>query len=193
MSTLSGGLALARRGVPVLPLHEPVGAGTPDVSCSCRRADCTSAGKHPRTVHGLADASTDPDVIAGWWRRWPTANVGACTGVKFDALDLDGPPGLCSLAQLLDAGRVPDVLATVVTGRSFSWHLLVPPTGRGNRTAVLDGVDYRGRNGYVVAPPSLHASGRRYAWQAIEPVGPAEHRRILEAAHRGIVVTGAAT
>ncbi len=192
MSTLSGALALARRGVSVLPLHEPVDAGTPTVSCSCRRGDCTSVAKHPRTGHGLADASTDPDVIEGWWRRWPSANVGACTGVKFDVLDIDGPQGLCSLAQLVDAGRVPDVIATVVTGRSFSWHLYVPATGRGNRAGMLPAIDYRGQNGYVVAPPSLHPTGRRYAWQDIEPVGPAEHRRILEAAHRGLVVTGTA-
>lgn len=186
-------LALARRGVPVLPLHEPHEAGTPDVSCSCRRADCVSVGKHPRTSHGLADASRDPDAIAAWWTRWPTANVGAVTGVKFDVLDVDGPTGLCSLARLVAAGKVPDVIATVVTGRPFSWHLLVAVTGAGNRAAMLPGVDYRGAGGYVVAPPSLHASGRRYQWQAIEPVEPVERRRIRAACQRGIVaVEGAA-
>jgi len=187
VSTLSGALALARRGVPVFPLHEPLEAGTATVSCSCGRRDCTSVGKHPRTPHGLADASTDLAVITAWWDRWPTANVGARTGVKFDALDVDGPPGLCSLARLVAAGKVPDVLATVVTGRSFSWHLLVAVTGAGNRAAMLPGIDYRGQGGYVVAPPSLHASGRRYQWQVVEPLEPAEHQRILAACQRGLV------
>ena len=192
MSTLSGALALARRGVPVLPVHEPVGAGTPAVSCSCGRPDCASVGKHPRTPHGLADASVDPDVIEAWWRRWPAANVGARTGVRWDVLDIDGPAGLCSLAQLVAANKVPDVIATAVTGRPWSWHLLVPVTGAGNRAAMLPGVDFRGRSGYVVAPPSLHPSGRRYQWQNIEPVDPVEHQRILAACQRGLRVTGAA-
>ena len=29
---------------------------------------------------------------------------------------------------------------------------------------MLDGLDLKAEGGYVVAPPSLHASGRRYAW-----------------------------
>ena len=31
---------------------------------------------------------------------------------------------------------------------------------------VVPGVDVRGDGGYVVAPPSVHASGRRYTWHA---------------------------
>ncbi len=34
----------------------------------------------------------------------------------------------------------------------------------GNRAGLADGIDIRGDNGYVVAPPSLHASGSRYQW-----------------------------
>ena len=32
--------------------------------------------KHPRTPHGLQDASTDKAVLEEWWRRWPDSNVG---------------------------------------------------------------------------------------------------------------------
>jgi len=52
------------------------------------------------------------------------------------------------------------------------WHILVRPTGAGNRTGLLDHVDYRGRDGYIVAPPSMHASGCRYMWER----SPAQHR-----------------
>jgi hypothetical protein len=34
----------------------------------------------------------------------------------------------------------------------------------GNRVAILPGVDLRGDGGCVVAPPSVHPSGRPYAW-----------------------------
>src|SRR5262249_23231989 len=35
----------------------------------------------------------------------------------------------------------------------------------GNRTGLAPGIDLRGDGGFVVAPPSLHASGRRYGWE----------------------------
>jgi len=35
----------------------------------------------------------------------------------------------------------------------------------GNRTGLAPGIDLRGDGGFVVAPPSKHQSGRRYAWE----------------------------
>ena len=47
------------------------------------------------------------------------------------------------------------------------WHYYLAPTGLGNvRPAGLAHVDWRGRGGYVVAPPSCHASGHPYQWLA---------------------------
>jgi Bifunctional DNA primase/polymerase, N-terminal len=45
------------------------------------------------------------------------------------------------------------------------WHFYLVPTGLGNvHPAGLDHVDWRGRGGYVVAPPSRHATGQPYQW-----------------------------
>lgn len=57
-------LEFASNGFFVLPLHTPGPGG-----CSCRR-DCDSNGKHPRTEHGVKDATTDPEAI-----RPPVGNV----------------------------------------------------------------------------------------------------------------------
>jgi hypothetical protein len=38
---------------------------------------------------------------------------------------------------------------------------------------VLEGVDVRGRNAYVLAPPSLHPSGARYRWIIRGELSPA--------------------
>jgi Bifunctional DNA primase/polymerase, N-terminal len=68
-------LAYARRGWRVLPLWWPAPSG----ECACGRPDCDSTGKHPirRLVpHGLHDATSQLDAVAGWWRSVPYANVG---------------------------------------------------------------------------------------------------------------------
>jgi hypothetical protein len=45
------------------------------------------------------------------------------------------------------------------------WHYYLAPTGFGNASpAGLAHMDWRGRGGYVVAPPSRHASGHPYQW-----------------------------
>ena len=65
---LTAAVSYAVVGWPVIPLHTPR-AGR----CSCGHRACSSPGKHPRTKRGMTDASTDPHLIAGWWRRWPGA------------------------------------------------------------------------------------------------------------------------
>jgi Bifunctional DNA primase/polymerase, N-terminal len=45
------------------------------------------------------------------------------------------------------------------------WHYYLAPTGLGNaHFRGLEQVDWRGRGGYVIAPPSRHASGQAYQW-----------------------------
>jgi hypothetical protein len=153
---LAAALGYAAAGIPVLPLHTP----TSSTTCSCRR-ECTSIGKHPRLQHGLRDASTDPEQVRRWWTMWPQANVGLVTGVVMDVCDIDSENGLAALLELLGDGAVTG--PTVATG-SGGWHVYLTPTGMGNRVRLLPDVDWRGTGGYVVAPPSLHASGQRYRW-----------------------------
>ena len=47
------------------------------------RPDCDrAAGKHPRSAHGVRDASVDEAVVRAWWARWPDANLGLATGSR---------------------------------------------------------------------------------------------------------------
>jgi len=86
-SCLTAALDYARRGWPLIPLH----AATAD-GCSCARDECSSVGKHPRTEHGLKDATTDEGVIGRWWDKWPEANVGIVTGAVSGLVVLDVDP-----------------------------------------------------------------------------------------------------
>lgn len=123
---------------------------------------------HGRLVpHGLHDASSDSAVIRSWWSKVPDANVGLVTGICFDVLDVDGADGEAALDAAMpraaNPGADPVVVGpTVVTGTGT--HVYLRPSGQGNRAGLLPHVDWRGRGGYVVAPPSLHPSGRRYRW-----------------------------
>jgi hypothetical protein len=150
---LDSALGYVALGWPVLPLHT-----WERDRCTCGKP-CESPAKHPRNAHGLHEASTDEDTIVSWWRRWPNANVGLRTGIAFDVLDVDGAEGQ---ASVLAAGSLP-VTPETFTGGGGN-HLLFLPTGAGNRAGLLHKVDWRGQNGYIVAPPSLHASGTTYQW-----------------------------
>ena len=155
-------LEYAERGWVVVPLHTPSAGG-----CSCGWVGCASPAKHPRTTHGLKDASRDPAMIRDWWNIWPEANIGIVTGPESGilALDVDGKPGEESLADFARGGsRLPDTY-TVHTGGGGRHLYFLCPEGtevRNSQSRIAPGLDIRGRGGYVVAPPSLHASGARY-------------------------------
>ena len=146
---------MAAAGWAVIPLYTPIVGG-----CDCHRPDCPSPGKHPRTKNGLLDATTDPVQIRSWWGMWPIANIGIAVPAGFVAVDIDGPEGVEELRAR--SYPLPET-ATVETGRGK--HYLYRTTERiGPKTAVLPKVDLRGPGSYLVAPPSLHHTGRRYSW-----------------------------
>lgn len=73
---LETALAYAGFGWRVIPLHSPLPGG----GCTCGKATCGKAGKHPRIAAWQRDASVDPDQIRAWWKQWPEANVGLLMG-----------------------------------------------------------------------------------------------------------------
>lgn len=157
----SAALYYASIGWPVLPL-KPDGklpalpSAHPDGDPL--RGKCK--GECGRLGHGLHDASTDADQIQQWWTRNPQFNIGLRTGIAFDVIDIDGPDGIRSLAELGD-DVLPDIHGKVSTPRGL--HYFVAPTGDGNRAGVRKGIDYRGQGGFVVASPSI-VDGKRYSW-----------------------------
>jgi hypothetical protein len=184
---LAAALGYAARGIPVYPVHWPhptTGGAALACSCPCGPS-CDRPAKHPLVRHGVKDATTDPEVIGRWWHRWPQANLGLATGIIFDALDVDGPAGLATLRQLARTAELRLSGPLVATGGG-GWHYWFRPTGLGNRPPrSLDHVDWRGRGGCVLAPPSRHVSTGTYRWlrgldQAPLPEVPAALRELLD-------------
>jgi predicted P-loop ATPase len=196
MTLLEHARAYAARGWPVLPLHAIAGG-----RCTCGRPsgkgpdECGSPGKHPRTARGLTEASTDVDDLDQWWGRWPSASIAIRTG--------PAPAGAGIWVLDLDAGTDAHArvnAAAVVAGdpAGSTWATLTARTGGGGLHAIFrlspadvallgelgltlptrngiggKGLDVRADGGYIVAPPSVHESGRSYAWQEQRDVIPA--------------------
>jgi hypothetical protein len=94
----------------------------------------------------------------------PQANIGLATGCRFDVLDVDSPAGERAIRQLAAAHGLASSGPLVRTGGG-GWHFYLALTGLGNvQPYGLAHVDWRGWSGYVVAPPSRHASGHLYRW-----------------------------
>lgn len=119
------------------------------------------SGKTPVTKNGCLDASRfTPTVIDAWWHQNPTCNVGLATGTVFEVVDIDGDAGEAILEKTLGDYIHPGPEARTGRGR----HLYFKSAGLYNTANPTLKIDYRGHNGYVVAPPSHHPNGHQYTW-----------------------------
>ena len=151
---LAAALECAGRGLYVLLLHDIV-TGV----CSCRDgAACGTPGKHPRLSDWPKTASTDPNLIAGWWAHWQHANVGILTGARSGIVVLDVDPrhgGDDSLAALVaEHGPLPDT-PTVLTGGGGLHYYFRHPGGKVKGRDLAPGLELKADGQFVVAPPSL--------------------------------------
>lgn len=161
---LAAAIGYAARGISVIPLHTPTVSG-----CSCAKGPaCLSPGKHPRIAwQPYQEHRAAPEEIRAWWVRWPEANVGIVTGMisRLCVVDIDYRNGGFETLVELDhhGAAMPDDNPVVVTGSEGLHHyfLLDAPLPK---SAPFEGIDIQADGALVVAPPSLHASGRRYRW-----------------------------
>ena len=150
----------------IFPIHSP----KPDGACSCGKVPCTSIGKHPRTRNGLKDSTRDRAIISRWAREFPGCNWAIDTGAsQLVVIDIDPKSGgdeswlkLCCAHDAVPATR------TVLTGSGGKHYYFKAPYNiavKSSAGKLGKGLDVRAKGGYVVAPPSLHASGKRYTWE----------------------------
>lgn len=156
MSLIDEALAMAARGWRVFP--------------------CEVRGKRPLgslAPHGLNDATDDLEQVRAWWTTEPEANIGLATGRASGVvvIDLDGEAAEYAYGLLLTTHGNPGTAAApdgAVVRTGSGWHLYLAPGEadiRNSASRIAQGVDVRGDGGYVVAPPSIHPSGRVYVWR----------------------------
>lgn len=159
-SVMSAALDLAAKGVYVAPACWP----NADGNCGCGRGHTgRDVGKAPLTPHGVIDATTDPQVIKRWWSRWPTANV-FIDLARSGLVDI-APDSTEALGDFTRRGIPPGAATFTSGGGNGHRHFLMArpegcPTHRVCRREEFDLL----ANGYAIAPPSRHRTGRLYAW-----------------------------
>jgi Bifunctional DNA primase/polymerase, N-terminal/Primase C terminal 1 (PriCT-1) len=140
-------LRLAQKGLAVFP---------------CRPRD-----KRPATVNGLKDATTDPEAIAAWWQQDPDFNIAIATGAASGifVIDVDGFDAEAAMRRLEAEHDALPPSVEVITARGRHIYFKMPDTDlRNSAGKIAPGLDVRATGGYVLAPPSIHPTGRRYAW-----------------------------
>lgn len=165
---LDHALAYLHAELPIFPVCSPKMVGHQHRDPATRQmVTCTGdrVGKVPlvRWRGYQIDLPSEDDVRA-WWSQWPDANIGLCTGELSGILVLDADGTEARKTCLMRGGL--DETPTVWTGKvgGAHFHLAYPGGNVRNFARKLPGTDLRAEGGYVLLPPSLHASGNRYRW-----------------------------
>ncbi len=158
---LSTALRYASGGLAVIPLH-----GTKDGTCTCQCDNCCIPGRHPRTKHGVRDATTDPRLIRQMWKKWPNAKIGIALGGagKLLAIVTDGAAGQQKLREIIVTnGDLPRTVT--IRDRDRETRLFRFGGTDLHISDVADGVRILGDGDFIVAPSSLDDSTgkRRFA------------------------------
>jgi putative DNA primase/helicase len=128
--------------------------------------------------NGFKDATTDPDQVRAWWKKWPHAEIGWAVPQGVIVIDLDEKNGKHGLEdffkrECIQAGDIETPIAVTPTGGR---HLVYDDCGRSypNAAPIISGtgIDARvGGLGYVVLPRA--GNGRSWLKPLTTPLAPA--------------------
>lgn len=163
-ATLDCALYYISQGWQVIPIWP-----AKDGHCTCPNPKCTSPGKHPYNPlvpNGAKDATASREVVEKWFGGYRHLNIAVVCGPGSGLVVLDVDPRHDGDESITNFA-VPDTLKVATGGGG--WHYYFKHPGpkvdvRNSAGALGPGLDVRGFNGYVLAPPSNHVSGATYRW-----------------------------
>jgi len=129
-------------------------------------------GKRPAIKYWQYQATKNPAKIEKWAKKFPDHNVGICT-TGLLVIDVDGQTGIESLQKLEEQyDKLPCTMRTVSSHDPTHYHLIFrgPSSAdvRNSQGRLGPKLDVRGMSGQVLAPGSIHKTGKPY----IEDIGP---------------------
>ena len=101
--------------------------------------------------------------VNNWFNTNPDANIGIVTGAVSNLVVFDFDSAH-ALEYVQEIGGLPESTATAKTGKGFHFYMQYPDFDVRSHVNSDLGLDIRAQGGYVVAPPSIHGSGRQYEW-----------------------------
>lgn len=162
-------------GWKILPVH----GIQEDGRCTCNNvhSDPKDIGKHPASLNGQNDATSDANTIDQWFSTNPKYNIGVHARPSgFFVLDIDPRSGgfesYLRLEELVD-GEIPDTVSAITgsyptrNGDVRGRHLYFkagPNENFHGKLEGLPGIDIK-YNGYLLLNPSNHVSGTQYEWE----------------------------
>lgn len=181
-SMLTHALEYARRGWPVFPCD-------PKTKRPLIPRDKGPDGKPLANTGGLRKATTDPETISAWWRKWPDALIGVRLGRETGLWVVDFDPRGESVEAvkarfLAEVGPLPrGPVSRTQSGGEHVWLLMPDGEVPKNSAKRIQNVDWRAEGGYVIVPPSQMANGNKYEWLA-EGEFPAAPAHVLDLVFR---------
>ena len=131
-------------------------------------------GKNPLTSNGFKDASRELNQLSRWWGQWPDASIGiSCGHSGLDVIDIDRTADMSAEEALVELeqqfGSLPTTPHVLTGGGGFQFYFRSKDPIN-SKIRLLKNVDLKSAGGYVIAPPSIHATGKMYSWELLHKI-----------------------
>jgi hypothetical protein len=137
-----------------------------------------ACGKVPLIEEWPKKATTNSATLRAWFSEFRGCNWGLATGLDSGifVIDVDGEEGAAAIRELSERhGYKWTETLTVKTARGKHLYFRYPESAeiRNSASKLAPALDVRGEGGYVIVPPSIHASGDEYTFLSEDaPVAP---------------------